>query len=120
MRRILPALLLLFGACREKPHFPALKDAPPKVLAFVEEGDYLYAKAMKHLTASDPTVNPDGWPVENQLALDLFKRAMDEGYSPAQDAYDPKTSPPPELIDRVRDTMMRQHLCRKRAASTRR
>ena len=117
--RILPALLLFLGGCREKPHFPALKDAPPKVLALVEEGDYFFGRATKHLMNSDAEANPEGWHSENKKALELYNRAMKEGYVPAQDEYDAKTAPPQELLDRVRETMLRMYSCRKRAVTRR-
>jgi len=124
VRRILPALLFLLSGChscrREKPHFPDLKNAPQRVIELVEEGDYFFGRAMKHLMNSDPGANPDGWFAENKKALEFFKRAMAEGYDPAQEVYGPKTVPPQELLDRIRETMMRQSLCRKRAVSTRR
>ena len=97
----------------------AMPDSTPsKVLDLVRRGDQHFAVAMRHLQASNPTINPDGWADENKKALEAFLRASREGYEPAQDAYG-KDIPPQPLLDRVRETMMRMSLCRKRSVSMR-
>lgn len=120
MRKVAAVLLMLLGGC-EKIDVPFAK--VPKATAKVDElvrwGDRLYTRAMRHLTNSDPTANPDGWAQENKEALRLFQQANQEGYIPAQDEYG-RVPVPPELLDRVRETMMRTALCRKRAVSARR
>jgi hypothetical protein len=89
-----------------------------KVRDLISRGDRHFTLAMQHLQASDPTINPDGWADENKKALECFQRANNEGYVPAQDAYG-KDVPPQALLDRVRETVMRMSLCRKRSVSTR-
>jgi hypothetical protein len=114
------APLLALVSCGEKPEFPELKNAPARVVELVEERDYFLGKAMRHPRNSDPERNPNGWAEENRRALELFKRALDEGYGPAQDEYKYPANPPLELLDRFREASMRAALCRKRAASARR
>ena len=91
---------------------------PAATRDLIVKGDRHFTQAMRHLQASDPTINPDGWADENKKALEYFQRASNEGYVPAQDAYG-KDVPPQALLDRVRETMMRMSLCRKRSVSTR-
>jgi outer membrane biosynthesis protein TonB len=91
---------------------------PSKVADLVRKGDLHFSAAMRHLQASNPTINPDGWADENKKALEYFQKAGNEGYFPAQEAYD-KSVPPQPLLDRVRETTMRMSLCRKRSVSTR-
>ncbi len=91
---------------------------PSKVRDYISIGDRHFTEAMLHLQASDPNVNPDGWSDENKKALGFFQRATNEGYIPAQESYG-KDVPPQPLLDRVRETMMRMSLCRKRSVSTR-
>ena len=83
------------------------------LLTMVAKGDALFDQAMKHLLASDPNENPDGWSKENAKALELFMKANQESYLPAQDRYD--SAVPQPLLDRVRETTMRSALCRKRS-----
>lgn len=105
-----------------RPPEPNTLAMPPetsdKVRDLVRKGDTNFAEAMRHLQASDPTINPDGWAAENKKALEYFTKASNEGYVPAQDSYT-KDVPPQALLDRVRETMMRMALCRKRSVSTR-
>jgi hypothetical protein len=86
---------------------------PPEVLDLVAKGDKNFDEGMKHLLNSDPSSNPDGWSKENSTALDLFKKAVQESYLPAQEKY--TTGWPQPLLDRVRETSMRVALCRKRS-----
>ncbi len=72
---------------------------------------------MRHLAASDPNVNPEGWADENRRALECFNRAQKECYGPAQDLYAAGVQVPRPLLDRTRESAMRQSLCRKRAVS---
>jgi hypothetical protein len=102
-----------------EPNSLAMPDGTPgQVRDLVRKGDAHFAEAMRHLQASDPTINPDGWADENKKALEFFQKASNDGYVPAQDAYG-KDIPPQALLDRVRETMMRMSLCRKRSVSTR-
>lgn len=91
---------------------------PSQVRDLVRKGDAHFAEAMRHLQASDPTINPDGWADMNKKALESFQKASNDGYVPAQDLYG-KDVPPQALLDRVRETLMRMSLCRKRSVSTR-
>lgn len=86
---------------------------PPEVVELVAKGDRNFDEGMKHLLASDPSVNPDGWAQENTKALELFRKANQESYLPAQERY--TTGWPQPLLDRVRETTMRVALCRKRS-----
>jgi hypothetical protein len=86
---------------------------PPDVVELVAKGDKNFDEGMKHLLASDPSVNPDGWSQENTKALELFRKANQESYLPAQEKY--TTGWPQSLLDRVRETTMRVALCRKRS-----
>jgi len=86
---------------------------PPDVMDLVAKGDRNFDEGMKHLLNSDPSSNPDGWSKENAAALDLFKKANQESYLPAQDKY--TAAWPQPLLDRVRETTMRVALCRKRS-----
>lgn len=92
--------------------------APPRAAALVAAGDRYFEEAMRHLRQSDPTVNPDGWAEENRKALELFLKANNEGYYPAQELFSKGAVPQP-LLDRVRETTMLSSLCRKRSVSTR-
>jgi hypothetical protein len=86
---------------------------PPDVMTLVAAGDKHFDQAMKHLLNSNPTDNPDGWSQENAKALELFRKANNESYLPAQEKY--TTGWPQSLLDRVRETTMRVALCRKRS-----
>lgn len=98
---------------------PLPDGTPPRVRDLVARGDRHFDEAMKHLRDSDPNINPEGWTVENKKAMELFARANNEGYVPAQDAYEVPGAIPQSILDRVRETTMRQSLCRKRSVSTR-
>lgn len=87
--------------------------SPADVLDLVAKGDKNFDEGMKHLLNSDPSVNPDGWAKENTAALELFRKANQESYLPAQEKY--STGWPQPLLDRVRETTMRVALCRKRS-----
>ena len=89
-----------------------------QVRDLIGKGDRHFTEAMRHLQASDPTINPDGWSDENKKALEFFQKAVREGYEPAQESYT-KDIPPQALLDRMRETTMRMSLCRKRSVSTR-
>lgn len=86
---------------------------PPDVVDLVAKGDKNFDEGMKHLLNSDPSINPDGWSQENTKALELFRKANQESYLPAQEKY--ATGWPRSLLDRVRETTMRVALCRKRS-----
>jgi len=86
---------------------------PPDVVDLVSKGDKNFDEGMKHLLNSDPSVNPEGWSQENTKALELFRKANQESYLPAQEKY--TTGWPQSLLDRVRETTMRVALCRKRS-----
>ena len=86
---------------------------PPDVVDLVAKGDKNFDDGMKHLLNSDPSVNPEGWSQENTKALELFRKANQESYLPAQEKY--TTGWPQSLLDRVRETTMRVALCRKRS-----
>jgi hypothetical protein len=86
---------------------------PPDVVELVAKGDKNFDEGMKHLLNSDPSTNPDGWSQENTKALELFRKANQESYLPAQEKY--TTGWPQSLLDRVRETTMRVALCRKRS-----
>lgn len=86
---------------------------PADVMDLVAKGDRNFDEGMKHLLNSDPSVNPDGWSKENSAALELFRKANQESYLPAQEKY--ATGWPQPLLDRVRETTMRVALCRKRS-----
>ncbi len=90
---------------------------PAKAGEFIAKGDRCFSEAMQHLLRSDPNTNPEGWADENKKALDLFMKANNEGYIPAQDMFG--RSVPQSILDRVRETLMRASLCRKRSVSTR-
>lgn len=87
----------------------------PDLLALVAKGDAMFDQAMKHLLASDPNENPDGWTKENAKALELFTKANLESYLPAQERFD--AAVPQPLLDRVRETTLRSSLCRKRSVA---
>jgi outer membrane biosynthesis protein TonB len=106
------------GRPAEPNGIPLPDGTPAQVRDLVARGDKYFSEAMRHLQASDPTINPDGWADENKKALEFFQKASNEGYVPAQDAYG-KDVPPQVMLDRVRETMMRMSLCRKRSVSTR-
>ena len=89
---------------------------PRNIRELVGLGDLLFKKAMGHLLKLDPRKNPEGWRQENKAALDSFMKANHEGYKPAQEAYGDKI-PPQALLDKIRETMMRSSMCRKRAVS---
>ena len=89
---------------------------PEKVRDLVGRGDLLFKKAMGHLLNSDPRKNPEGWRQENKAALEMFTKAVHESYIPAQDSYGDRV-PPQALLNRIRATMMRASLCRKRVSS---
>lgn len=93
--------------------------APPRAVALVAAGDRHFEEAMRHLRGSDPTINPDGWAEENRKALELFLKANNEGYYPAQELF-PNGGVPQPLLDRVREATMLSSLCRKRSVSARR
>lgn len=93
--------------------------APPRAVALVAAGDRHFDEAMRHLRNSDPTINPDGWAEENRKALELFLKANNEGYYPAQELF-PNGGVPQPLLDRVREATMLSSLCRKRSVSARR
>lgn len=86
---------------------------PPEIQEMVAKGDKNFDEAMRHLLASDPGANPDGWSKENAAALELFRKANVESYLPAQDKY--SSGVPQPLLDRVRECTMRTSLCRKRS-----
>jgi hypothetical protein len=88
-----------------------------RVEDLVQKGDRYFDEAMKHLLNSKSDENPDGWAAENKTALELFLKANEQGYLPAQDIYGNGAVPQP-LLDRVRETTMRASLCRKRAVRT--
>jgi hypothetical protein len=85
-----------------------------KIQELISKGDRYYKEAVTHLHNSDPNENPTGWADENAKARDLFMKANQDGYMPAQEAYGSKV-PPKALLDRVRETMMRASMCRKRS-----
>ena len=66
---------------------------------------------MKHLNDSNPQHNPTTWAEENHKALDLFKKANEEGFFLAQNLYGNSPIPQP-LLDRVRETSMCSYMCR--------
>ena len=102
---------------REGPRAPLVLvpgGTAPEVLALVAKGDAAFDQAMKHLLDSDSNDNPSGWAGENAKALDLFMRANQEGYLPAQEKFGAAVPPQP-LLDRVRECTLRASLCRKRS-----
>jgi hypothetical protein len=91
---------------------------PSKVADAVAKGDRYYDEAMKHLNLSNPQVSPTNWGDENHQAMVLFKKALDEGYNPAQDMYGKADPIPQGLLDRVREAQMCNYMCRRRSVRT--
>lgn len=113
------ALLLLLAGCKEKEYFAPLKGVSPEVEELARWGDRLFAQAVKRMESADPGQNHAAFLVANKEALELFTRALKEGYEPAEQALDPKAQVPAELAARSRETRMRQFFCRKLGVSSR-
>ncbi len=91
---------------------------PAKTREFVAKGDAYFQQGMAHLRRSDLNTNPEGWAEENKKALELFMKANNEGYLPAQNMFG-KGPVPRSLCDKVRETTMLASLCRKRSVTAR-